>query len=87
MGQKQKTEKNTPGTRGGPLVLDISSSYANILRETNFQLREIPQSGSKAKDGEEREKERLKIGNNNGQLLIANATSGGACKPPYCALF
>ena len=29
-----------------------------------------------------REKERAKVGNNNGQLPIANATSGGACKPP-----
>ena len=40
-------------------------------------------SGSKAKDGEKKEekkKERLKVGNSNGQLRIANATSGGARK-------
>ena len=57
---------NTPGTRGGPgghdrtlavKRLHISSSYAKILGETNFQPREIPRSGSKAKNGE-REKER-----------------------------
>ena len=46
--------------------------------ETNFQPREFPRSGSKAKD--RKEKERLKVGNNNGQLRIANATSGGARK-------
>ena len=28
------------------------------------------------------EEERLKVGNNNGQLCLANATSGGARKPP-----
>ena len=52
--------------------LHISSSYAKILGETNFDTREIPRSGSKAKDGEkrkkeERERERLNDGNNNGQ--------------------
>ena len=37
----------------------ISSSYAKILGETNFCTREIPRSGSKAKDGgEKRNKER-----------------------------
>ena len=39
----------------------------------------MPQSGSKAKDGEKEER-RLKVGNNNGQLRIAKATSGGARK-------
>ena len=48
-----------------------------IFEETYFQRREFPRSGSKAKDGGERKK-RPKVGNNNGQLLIANATSGGA---------
>ena len=48
--------------------MHISSSYAKILGETNFRTREIPRSGSKAKDGEKREKERLNDGNNNGQL-------------------
>ena len=54
------------------------------MGETNFQPREIPRSGSKAKDGKERKKEkrRAKVGNNNGQLRIANAVWGGICKPP-----
>ena len=38
--------------------LHISSSYAKILGETNFRTREIPQSGSKAKDGEKRKREK-----------------------------
>ena len=49
----------------------ISASYAKILGETNFQPWEFPRSGSKAKDGEKRERERAKVGNNNGQLCIA----------------
>ena len=54
----------------------ISSSY--------FQPREFPRSGSKAKDGEKkRKRERLKVGNNNGQLRIANATLGGARKAAW----
>ena len=46
-----------------------------MLGKTNFQPREFPQSGSKAKEGEkkERKKERAKVGNNNGQLHIAKA--------------
>ena len=49
--------------------MHISSSYAKILGETNFHTREIPRSGSKAKDGEKKrgERERLNDGNNNGQ--------------------
>ena len=50
--------------------MHISSSYAKILGETIFYAREIPRSGSKAKDGEKKEKEkkrRLNDGNNNGQ--------------------
>ena len=63
--------------------MHISSSCAKILGKTNFQPWEFPRSGSKAKDGKEkvrreRKKQRLKVGNNNGQLRIANATSGGA---------
>ena len=46
----------------------ISSSYAKILGETNFPKREIPRSGSKAEDGEEKKRERgAKVGENNGQ--------------------
>ena len=51
--------------------MHISSSYAKILGETNFRTREIPLSGSKAKDGEKKRKrekeERLNGGDNNGQ--------------------
>ena len=57
-----------------------SSSYAKILGETTLQPREFPRSVSKAKDVE---KERLKVGDNNGQLRIADATSGGACKATW----
>ena len=64
--------------------MHISSSYAKILGETNFQPWEFPRSGSKAKDGEKRgEKERLNDGNNNGQLCIANATSSGERKAAW----
>ena len=54
----------------------ISSSYAKIFEETNFQPWEFPRSGLKAKDGEKerRKKERRsKVGNNNGQLRIATS--------------
>ena len=37
--------------------MHISSSYAKILGETNFRTREFPRSGSKAKDGKEKERE------------------------------
>ena len=50
--------------------MHISSSYAKILGETNFHTREIPRSGSKAKDRErkrKRKEERLNEGDNNGQ--------------------
>ena len=40
----------------------------------------FPKVGQKQKT--ERKKEKDKVGNNNGQLRIANATSGGARKPP-----
>ena len=44
---------------------------AKILGETNVQPREFPRSRSKAKDVKEKEREeRLKVGNNNGQLHI-----------------
>ena len=38
------------------LFLDIPSSYAKVLGETNFQPREFPRSGSKAKVGEKKKK-------------------------------
>ena len=34
------------------------------------------------KKKKKKERERAKVGNNNGQLRIANATSGGTDKPP-----
>ena len=43
-----------------------------MLGETNFHTWVIPRSGSKAKDGEKIII--AKVGNNNGQLRIANAT-------------
>ena len=55
--------------------MHISSSYAKILGETNFQPRKFPRCGSKAKDGDkERKEERLNDGDNNGQA------TQGACK-------
>ena len=60
---------------------NISSSYAKILGETNLQPWKFPRSGSKGKDGgKKKKKKRLNDGNKNGQLRIANATSGGARK-------
>ena len=55
------------------------------MRETNFHTREFPRSGSKANDGErkkERERERPKVGNNNGQLRIATPPRVAHAKPP-----
>ena len=34
--------------------LDMPSSYAKIMEETNFGTQEFPRSGSKAEDGEKR---------------------------------
>ena len=67
------------------VLLHISSSYAKVWEETKFQPRKFPQSGSKAKDGKEREKkkEKPKVGNNNSQLRIANTTSCGARKAAW----
>ena len=48
--------------------MHVSFSYAKISGETHFHKREFPRSGSKTKDGEEKKEERLKVGNNNGQL-------------------
>ena len=48
-----------------------------------FSLGSFPKVGQKQKTEEEREKERLKDDNNNGQLRIANATSGGARKDAW----
>ena len=47
-----------------------------------FSLGSLPEVGQKQKT-EKKKRERLKVGNNNGQLRIANATSGGACKAAW----
>ena len=51
--------------------MHISSIYAKIMGEKLFRTWKIPRSGSKAEDGEKREKEskkeRPKVGDNNGQ--------------------
>ena len=57
--------------------LHISFSYAKILGETNFCTREIPRSGSKAEDGEKKER-RAKVGDNNSQA------THGARKHAWC---
>ena len=60
------------------------------VKVTNFRTQEIPRSGSKAKDGEggkKKKKKRLNDGNKIGQLRIANATSGGACKAAWANCF
>ena len=44
-----------------------------------FSLGSFPEVGQKQKT---EKKKKLKVGNNNGQLRIAKATSGGARKPP-----
>ena len=54
--------------------MHISSIYGKILGEI---------SRSKAKDIEKKKRERLNDGNNNGQLIIAKATSGGARKATW----
>ena len=57
-----------------------------MLGETEFQPRKFPRSGLKAKDRERDKEERPNDGNNNGQLRIANATSGGACKAAWAKI-
>ena len=80
--------QNTPRTRGGPggrdrtldaKQLHISSSYAKILGKTNFSLGSFPKVFQKQKT------EKKKI-DNNGQLRIANATSGGSCKAAWAKI-
>ena len=49
-----------------------------------FEHGRFPEEGQKQKmEKQRREKERLNDGNNNGQLRIANATSGGARKATW----
>ena len=62
--------------------MHISSSYAKILGETNFHTREIPRSGSKAKDGEKERKRERKLVITTAKLRMAHASMHGAQKPP-----
>ena len=65
------------------IFLHISSSYAKILGETNFHTREIPRSGSKAKDGEKRKKEEeRKLLITMSMLRIAMSPRVAHAKPP-----
>ena len=78
VGQKQKTEKNTPGTAGGPGGRDRMLAVKSLKNpKKSFHTWEISRSGSKEKDGEgKKRKKRLNDGNNNGQA------THGARKPP-----
>ena len=65
--------------------MHISSSYTKILDEKLFHTREILRSGSKAEDGEKREKERKrdrKLVKTMAKLRMAHASTHGARKPP-----
>ena len=53
-----------------------------------FAHRSFPEVGQKQKTEKKREeRKRLKVGNNNGQLRISNATSGGARKASWANLY
>ena len=67
----RKKNKNTI------FFLHISSSYAKILGETNFQPRELPRSGSKAKDGEKREREKKEE-----RMMVITTASYALQTPP-----
>ena len=57
--------------------MNISSSYAKILGETNFSLKRFPEVGQKQKtEREKMRRERLNDGDNSGQA------THGARKPP-----
>ena len=59
--------------------MHTSSNYAKILGETNVHAREIPRSGSKAKDGgKKKKKKRLNDGDNNGQATHGARSTHGA---------
>ena len=73
VGQKQKTEKKI--LQG----LRVARRYAKIWGDKLFRTREIPGSGSKAKDGEKRKKER-KLVITMAKLRMAHASTHGARK-------
>ena len=49
--KSRKISRKSFFSRKKIITMHISSSYAKILGGTNFRTQEIPQSGSKAKDG------------------------------------
>ena len=61
--------------------MHISSSYAEILGDKFFHTWEIPRSGSKAEDGEKKERER-KLVITMAKLRMVHASTHGARKPP-----
>ena len=70
--------------------MHISSSYAKILGGNKFSASGVSPKSVKRKRRRREEKEKrkkAKVGNNNGQLGIANATPGGAHKPPGPTVF
>ena len=57
--------------------LGLDQTAVNYLGKQNFSLGSFPEVGQKQRrKRKKRERERLNDGNNNGQLRIANATSG-----------
>ena len=52
-----------------------------------FTYGRFPKVGQKQTTEKERERERLNDGNNNGQLRLANAILGGACKATWAKIF
>ena len=69
--------KRRKNARTLAFFLLISSSFAKILGETDFQPREFTRSGSKAKDEGKKERKRLNDGNNDGQARMAHASRLG----------
>ena len=64
----------------------MSSSYAKILGETDFQTREFPRSGSKVEDV--KEERRAKVNDYNGQYLSPEPiVSAGKLKQILSCLF
>ena len=62
--------------------MHISSSYAKIFGKQIFTHGSFPEVGHKQKTERKRERERTKVGNNNGQLCIAMPPRVAQAKPP-----
>ena len=78
---RKKEKKKKEGGNNSQLCTIFN--YAKILGKQNFSLGSFPEVGQNQKTERDREKknERPTVGNNNGQLHIANATSCGTDKP------